>query len=358
MVFIVGKPFLIQLTEDRLNLLASVILLCGLPLTIMLVAWIAARSGWMIALGGVAALAVAAAWAIAASHPVPGLIIGKSETLQTAPRGLDPGVTRRLVLIVVEDPAFESNPQREHPAQRARNNLQMTGLMRSPNELQCEVDERLFDTVREGDHIPLHIVKWGPLSFAWPATGPWWNEVAARLERLLPSGWSVDQTVTAEAQIVSVRTVRDADVWMWGSTSANRVAHFPLAQPYEEVQLRFVAPGGAQILALDRIDAGSAGTLALGSGVAVSYPSDRPRTARLLNGKRSYAWRNARSYWTNCSRLRKRRGAGSDGVWIRCQQSLRIVSRDPRTPLAEVSYRACLGCDSGRTSASGPKWCS
>jgi hypothetical protein len=109
--------------------------------------------------------------------------------------------------------------------------------------------------------------------------------------------------VTAEAQIVSVRTVRDADVWMWGSTSANRVAHFPLAQPYEEVQLRFVAPGGAQILALDRIDAGSAGTLALGSGVAVSYPSDRPRTARLLNGKRSYAWRNARSYWTNLALL-------------------------------------------------------
>ena len=286
-----------QAWGDRLNLLAGVILFCVLPLIVMLIAWIAARSSWMIAIGGLVALSAAAATgSIWAARPVTGLVIGKSENLEIASRGLDPGVTRRLVLIVVEDQAIDPGPRSPRHAV-ATGNPRLAALMRSGDSLQCEVDERLFDSVSEGDRVPLHVVTWGPVSFARPDAEPWWNWAPGRLERLLPRWWGAGLPVTTEAQVDSVRTVRDADVFAWGATSANRLAHFPLAQPYDEVRLRFVTSRGAQILALDRIDAGSAGVLAPGSGMAISYPFDRPRTARLSNGSRSYAWRNARSYW-------------------------------------------------------------
>jgi hypothetical protein len=287
-----------QVSGDRLNLLAGVILFCALPLIVMLIAWIAARSSWMIAIGGLVVLsATAATGSIWAARPVTGMVIGKSENLEIASRGLNPGITRRLVLIVVEDRAIDPGQRSPRRAAATTGNPRLAALMQSGDSLQCEVDERLFDSVREGDRIPLHVATWGPLSFARPDAEPWWNWAPGRLERLLPRWWGAGPSVTTEAQIDSARTVRDADVFAWGATSANRLVHFPLAQPYDEVRLRFVTSRGAQILALDRIDAGSAGVLAPRSGMAISYPLDRPRTARLSNGSRSYAWRNVRSYW-------------------------------------------------------------
>ena len=274
------------------------ILLCVLPLIVMLIARIASRTGWMIAIGGLVALSGAAAiggmWA---ARPVAGLVIAKSENLEIASRGLDPGVTRRLVLVVVEDQRADPELRRPRRAVTTTGNPRLAALMQSSDSLQCEVDERLFDSVREGDRIPLHVMRWGLVSFARPDAEPWWNWAPGRLDRLLPRWWGAGPSVTTQAQIDSVRTVRDADVYAWGSSSANGLAHFPLSQPYDELRLHFVTSRGAQIRVLDRVDAGSAGVLEPGSAVAISYPAGRPRTARLSIGSRSYAWRNTRSYW-------------------------------------------------------------
>ncbi len=273
-------------------------LLCALPLTVMLIAWIAARSSWMIAFGGLMALSVAATiGVICAARPITGLIIGKSESLEVASRGLDPGITRRLVLVVVEDPATVPEPRSPRRAAAAAINPRLAALMHGGDSLQCEVGERLFDAFREGDRIPLHLLTFGPVRFARPDDEPWWTSVSDRLGQMLPRSWGAGPPLTAQAQIVAVRTVRDADVFAWGATSANSLAHYPLTQPYDEVRLRFVTPRGAEILVVDRIDTGSAGVLESGARVAISYPLDRPRTARLSDGSRSFIWRNRRSYW-------------------------------------------------------------
>ena len=60
-----------------------------------------------------------------------------------------------------------------------------------------------------------------------------------------------------------------------------------MAQPIERVQLD-VGEGGSTVLAVDDIDAGSVPGLAVGSRVAVMYPPDRPREARIVDATRTH----------------------------------------------------------------------
>jgi hypothetical protein len=90
----------------------------------------------------------------------------------------------------------------------------------------------------------------------------WWYWIPGWPQRLLTRWWGAGPPVTMQAQIDSIRMVRDAYVFAWGAGSASR---------------------GAQILTLDRIDAGSAYARAR-SVMAISYPVNRPRKARLSNG--------------------------------------------------------------------------
>jgi hypothetical protein len=79
-------------------------------------------------------------------------------------------------------------------------------------------------------------------------------------------------------------------------TTTNTPEHVTLPQPYEELRPHLTTAEGAEVIALDRIDAGSAGALQRGASITGTYWSDRPRDARVVGARRSYAVRNAGIY--------------------------------------------------------------
>ncbi len=250
--------------------------------------------GWIglsIVLGIVPALLCGGAyWVSRRGFPQEGVVTGKSDTLEISDLGLAPSVNHRLVLSIATDHAVES-------ASSANPRTAFFERLRRPRaNLEFDVDERLYDAVRQDEIMHLHSVRWGPLIFARLDAEPWWNIAPGRLERLLPLH-ARGPLRTAQARITGVRTVRDAYETSLLAAGGEGGAHVSLKQPYEEVRLSFSTKQGADIIALDRIDAGSAGALTPDAWVAVRYPQDHPRTAQLTRGHRSFASINAWDYW-------------------------------------------------------------
>jgi hypothetical protein len=256
-----------------LNFPAALFLFFALPLVVLVLArLLAGRSRWTV-LAGLAAAGTAlslGAWAL--SRPAVGTVTGKTEYFELAMRGVEPRATRHLLLTV------------------AGSDL---GSMR------FNVERRVYDAFRVGQPASLRYVRLGPLRFGRLDAEPWWNLLPGRFEERLPPP-QPSALLSARATVDSARTVRDAYVLTWASLFSQSVdvAHITLEQPYDEVQFRFSTPDGADIVALDRVDSGSAGVLAAGATVRVSYPSTDPHRAHLELGTRNHISRNARRYWT------------------------------------------------------------
>jgi len=196
-------------------------------------------------------------------------VVGKTEALEFALRGLAPRVTHHLALTVVT---------RSAPTDAYR----------------IGVDPLRYDGVHRGDNVALRELRWGPFRWATLDAMPFWNVAPDQWEDLHSLMAARGPSTAGTAQIQSVRTVRSADVFSWLaaiSGDSMATAHVTLAAPYDELTLRLTI-AGAEVLALDRIDAGSAGVLAPGSTVAVVYPGDRPRSAQLAGGTRRFATLN------------------------------------------------------------------
>jgi len=249
---------------------ASVVLLFGVILSTAAAIGLSIAFGPKIA-GTWTALALCAASIgfVLSSRPINGTVTGKTEHLDVSMHGLNPGVTRQLDLTIAVSPALA---------------------------VRLDASERLFDSLHEGDPIVLRGLRFGRVIFAIPEASNWWNSALDALKRRLPVVPSGPPT-TVSATVISTRTIRDADVYSWFSGSNDGDTHVVLRKPYDEVRLRFVSESGAPIVILDRVDTGSAGVIHPGSNVPVIYHGDRPRTALLVNGRRSFAWSNALSYW-------------------------------------------------------------
>lgn len=286
--------------QHCVNIVAAVVVFCLLPLLFAVavrIAIAASRSGapaWItiaIALGSVPALCVAAAWWIG-HHGAPesAVVTGKSEVLEISSEGLTPSVGHRLILTVASAEAMA-----ELPVPARRNPL--LALLRRRGDLEFDVDEGLYDSVKEGDTLPLHRIHLGPLLLARPDTEEWWDIAPGRLERLVPWLHAAGAPACVNGHVAAVRTVRDAYEISLVSSSDQGGAYTVLKQPYDEVRFRFTTAQGAEILALDRVDAGSAGPLNPGDTRQVCYSTGRPRLARLTVGTRAFEWRNAWDYW-------------------------------------------------------------
>ena len=77
------------------------------------------------------------------------------------------------------------------------------------------------------------------------------------------------------------------------SRSSLRYYSRTLLQPYDFVQLEWTPPGmDVPVQAVDEIDPDSIADLEVGSTMAISYPENDPRAARLVGGTRSHHWIN------------------------------------------------------------------
>jgi hypothetical protein len=264
--------------------------------------------GWIAVLlpvGAVIVLPLAGArWISLHGSPVSGIIAAKSESLHIAEWGLEPDISHKLTLeIALRSGGQALRPWRARPPLPSHDRLMRSDRTTRPLpvDLQIDVDERLFDEVRQGQPIAMHLFRVGPLEVARLDAEPWWDLAPGALERALPRGSSAGPLLTASAEIRSVRTVREADAYSLFAPSGDgtdpATRHVVLAQPYDEVKLRFRTRRGAEILAVDRVDAGSAGRLEPGATITVAYPASRPRAARLARGTRTFSRRNAIEYW-------------------------------------------------------------
>jgi hypothetical protein len=276
-----------------MNILAAVLLFCAMPLVIAGVVRVfaaGARSArpWRAFLGiagCLAALCVAAAvWMSRSGMAVSGVLAGKNETLSVDDTGLEPGVQRRFTLTLADPDAQARFAQ--HPLR---------------GDLEVDVNEELYDALRQNQSLGLHEWIIGPLKFARPDALPWWDLAPGLLDRLTDAlGWPRSMgggAVHGEAEVDSVRTVRDAypiSLLAGGSTGG---VHVILKQPYDEVRLRVRTSNGVEALALDRVDAGSGETLTPRIRVKVTYPARRPRAAQMDVGTRRYRLRNSLDYW-------------------------------------------------------------
>jgi hypothetical protein len=278
-----------------LNIIAAVLAFCTMPLVLGLVvrmATLSSRRGrpWVSlwgAVGAVIAVPLASAfWLNGHGTPIHGVIAGKNESLSIDDTGLNPSVLRRFTLTVA-DPDMQA-PYRHLP---------MRG------DLEIDIDEQHYDALREGQFVAMHEWTLGPLKVARLDDMPWWDLAPGLHGRVADAfgrspGWGAI-AVSEPATVLSVRAVHDAyplSLLGGGSTGGE---HVILKQPYDEVRLQVRTADGREVIALDRVDAGSGGTLAPGTQVAVVYPVDRPRMARLASGARRYAVRNDVDYWSS-----------------------------------------------------------
>jgi hypothetical protein len=237
------------------------------------------------AVGLIAALALAAAVGISGhATPIRGAIVGKNEYLSIDDTGLTPSVLRRFTLTVA-DPRMQLHYLR----------LPMRG------NWEVDIDEQRYDALRTGQFVAIHEWTLGPLKIARLDDMPWWDLAPGLFDRLADAfGRPPDSggiVVRESATVLAVRTVRDAYPLSFLAGGSTGGEHIILKQPYDEVRLQVRTADGREAIALDRVDAGSVGTLVPGIRVAVTYPVNRPRMAQLVSGTRQHAARNPLDYW-------------------------------------------------------------
>lgn len=257
----------------------SVILLlplCGAAAAWMLRGRRPGRSGSARRATATAAILVFSALAVLfiVAQPVTGLVRRKTEQIQIAQRGLLPNVLRIFRVVLTPVDAGED-----------------TG---SSRELTLAVDSSSFDRLAEGQSVMLRENRFGPLRFERLADVPVWNVLPwPEVQRFWP--WDDLQdpprapTRTATADVLTVRTVREALLPSW--TRPRETIVFPLPQAYDEVRLRLKIPGGFEAVAVDRVDVGSVPGLTVGRSLSVIVPDSRWREAHLAEGTRRYALR-------------------------------------------------------------------
>ena len=276
-----------------MNIMAAVLAFCAMPLVLgLFVRVLKSRKGrsWSSFLCAMAFLAVlllaVALWMSRSGTAVNGVLAGKNENLSIDDTGLSPSVLRRFTLTVADA---------EAQARFAR--WPMRG------DLEIDVDETLFDSLRRGQFLGMHEWILGPLKFAHLNVLPWWDVAPGLLHTVADAvGWRSGpdgRTVEGQAEVENVRTVRDAYPFSLFSGGSTGGVHVILKQPYDEVRLRIHTATGVEALAVDRIDAGSGGVFAPGTRVPVTYPVHRPRAAELVLGTRRYALRNSLAYWSS-----------------------------------------------------------
>ena len=295
-----------------MNLPAAVATFCLLLLLFaaaVRVAVVAGRRGvpgWItitIALGTVPALCGGAAyWISRRGTPENAFVTGKTEVLEVSSEGLAPSVGHRLTLTAASAEALSRSAFAEamsRPPRAARgNNAPFAARLQRRGDLEFDVDERLYDSVRQGDTLPLHGIHLGPLRFARPDAEEWWDIVPGRLERWFPRLHAARAPTCGNALITAVQTVHDAYEVSLVSSGDQGGSYTVLKQPYDEVRFRFRTAQGAEVLTLDRVDAGSAGPMHPGDARQVCYTTGRPRLARLAVGTRTFDWRNTWDYWS------------------------------------------------------------
>jgi hypothetical protein len=271
-----------------MNLPFAVLFVCTLPLWLLLGAglariiprhWPGARHPGLWTLALMAWMITAGLFALRTlSRPMSGVVIAKGETLEHAQYGLAPKVWHDL-RVSVRVPSAPLRP------------------------FFLSIDAQHFDALRTGDAVKLRGLQWGPFQWTTLDALPWWDLAPDRLGVLQTWLPAHGAPVAGTARLEAVRTVREAYVHplvtlLFGATSGGGAVNVTLPQPFEELTLRLTTPEGAEVVAFDRIDAGSGGVLQPGTRLAVTYPSDRPRDARIVGARRSYATRNAGAYDT------------------------------------------------------------
>jgi hypothetical protein len=108
---------------------------------------------------------------------------------------------------------------------------------------------------------------------------------------LLPAAPGLEPAGPRQAAIAEVRQVDT--ITRSGSYRRRRYSAGDYAQPYELVELVFTPAGRDRpVVAVDAVDQGSLPGLTVGAIVAITYPPDAPRQARLTGGTRDYWWKN------------------------------------------------------------------
>jgi hypothetical protein len=269
------------------NLITSVALLVLLPLGLSLffgVGLLAAKlsgrrfMGMLTSLGLLVGLLVLAdALFEALSVASTAQVVSKDETLTLGRTGLAPSVSRRLRLLVASGPA-----------------LALAHHRRPVADLEFEVSETVYDAMKTGDTVQMHEVRVGPFQYARLANEPWWDWLRMVAE-FVDIGPDRDRLLSSSANVTSRRTVTEN--YTLSLTNARATELVVLKQPYDEVQFRFTTEDGRDIVALDRVDAGSAGSLLIGESVLVRYAPLAPREGRLQQGQRRYLWVNRLAHW-------------------------------------------------------------
>lgn len=108
------------------------------------------------------------------------------------------------------------------------------------------------------------------------------------------SGWPAP--APAGPRLSGSATVRDLDevTRVWGG---RRTASEEAVQPYTIVQLSYVPSGATDpVIGVDMIDAGSVRGLEQGAVVPISYSQFDPRWVQISGARRTYYWKNLRSF--------------------------------------------------------------
>lgn len=207
------------------------------------------------------------------------VITAKQESVSIGEWGVEPPIEHRYILVL------------------ARHRRYVVGHRLLPGDLQVDVDATIFDQVREGEVVAMHQIEFGPMVFSRLDQLPWWDLDPGLVERL----WSRDPhssaVHSATARVLSLRVIRQADAYSLFAFGDNGTRSVTLRQPYDEVEFGFTTRSGARVLAVDRVDAGSAGVLRVGSTVMVRYFEDDPHDARLAAGTREHRRRNLIAHW-------------------------------------------------------------
>jgi hypothetical protein len=303
-----------------MNNLAGAVLLCLTLLAPMVIygAYLVLRhfkAGRTIGLGlGVACMIVLGlmvAQTMAGGALVQGVVVAKSEQVQLARRQVIPSVLHIL-----------------------RAEVRVGG---SPGQVGADtlilpLSPGPFDRLRVGSPVQLRQTRFGPLRLARLADAPGWAQLpgleftgvlnvlagaanllalgfgvltplmgwrgraafvavavlAGSMDVIATRSWWASRPQQETATVVEVRTVSQA--LLPSRLFRHYTEVFRLPRPYDEVTLRLLpGPGADPVTAIDRVDSGSAGSLAAGEIVPVAFDAEDPRDARLKAGTRAYA---------------------------------------------------------------------
>ena len=128
-----------------------------------------------------------------------------------------------------------------------------------------------------------------PRRLGVPLAVIWLGGLASVLLPAAPGLEPAGPRQAAFAQVRQVDTVTRSG--RYGRRSGYSSSDYP--QPYELVELVFTPAGRDRpVTAVDAVDQGSVPGLTAGAMVAITYPPDAPRQARLTVGTRDYWWKN------------------------------------------------------------------